>query len=217
MEVRRNTTVALIYWCALHLALFSAGRALDYDRRLFYACGAAYVLLLWSPLAIVRLIERRPLRSLGFQTVSLPRALGWGLGAFGLILVFLTVENWFRLFCLGQPLEPGTPLISKLPREVLEQLLWIGLPEEIAHRGYFLTRLRESWGAVPALFMSAFLFGLGHLALGDAPRAIQAGVSGLVYGALFLRTESVYVPASVHIAVNLFGGATVRRVVSLMV
>ena len=63
---------------------------------------------------------------------------------------------------------------------------------------------------MPALFVSTFLFGLGHLALGDLPRAIQAGLSGLVYGWVFLKTESVYAPALAHILQNLFGTVIAR-------
>ena len=212
--MNRNTAVALIYWCALHIALFAAGRAQAFDKRLFYTLGAAYVLLLWCPLPIVRFIEHRPIGSLGFREGSLPQIIPWGLGAFVLIVVFLTVETWFRISLHGEPLEPATLVVSDLLIEILEQLLWIGFPEEIAHRGYFLARLSESWGAPPALFISAFLFGVGHLALGDPPRAIQAGVSGLVYGILFLKTDSVFAPAIVHILINLFGGAIVHVVLS---
>jgi membrane protease YdiL (CAAX protease family) len=210
--VKRNTAIALVYWCALHAALFAAGGALALDRRLFFAFGAVYVLVLWCPLAIVKFIERRPLSSLGFRVGSLAQIVPWGLGLFVLDIVLLTVETWFRLSFLGESLEPVAPLASKLPTEIVEQLLWIGLPEEIAHRGYFLTRLRESWGTVPALFISASLFGVGHLALGDLPRAIQAGVAGLAYGVVFLETDSVLVPAVVHVLINLFGGTIVRLV-----
>ena len=213
--MKRNTVVALIYWCALHTALFAAGRAHQaLDKRLFYTFGAVYVLLLWCPQLIVKFVEHRPIGSLGFRVGSLAQIIPWGLGAFVLIVVFLIIETWFRVTFHGEPLEPTTPLVSKLPIEILEQLLWIGLPEEIAHRGYFLTRLRESWGTLPALVISAFLFGVGHLALGDLPRAIQAGVSGLVYGTVLLKTDSVFAPAVVHILINLFGRAIVRVVLS---
>ena len=212
--MKRNTAVALIYWCALHIALFAAGRAQALDKRLFYTLGAAYVLLLWCPLPIVRFIEHRSIGSLGFRGGSLLQIIPWGFGAFVLIVVFLTVETWFRISFHGEPLEPATLVVSNLLIEILEQLLWIGFPEEIAHRGYLLARLRESWGALPALFISAFLFGVGHLALGDLPRAIQAGISGLVYGIVFLRTDSIFAPAIVHILVNLFGGAIVHAILS---
>jgi membrane protease YdiL (CAAX protease family) len=212
--MKRNTAVALIYWCTLHVALFAAGRAQAFDRRLFFTLGAAYVLLLWCPLPIVKFIEHRPIGSLGFREGSLPQIIPWGLGASVLVVVFLTVETWFRISFHGETLEPATLLVPNLMSEILEQFLWIGFPEEIAHRGYFLTRLRESWGTPSALFISAFLFGVGHLALGDLPRAIQAGASGLVYGIIFVETGSVFAPAIVHILINLFGGAIVHVVLS---
>ena len=117
--MKRNTAVALVYWCALHIALFAVGRAHALDRRLFYPLGAAYVLLLWCPLPVVRFIEHRPIGSLGFRKGSFPQIIPWGLGAFVLIVGFLTVETWFRIYFHDEPLEPATLVVSDLLTEIL--------------------------------------------------------------------------------------------------
>jgi membrane protease YdiL (CAAX protease family) len=212
--MKRNTTVALVYWFVLTAALFAAGRAQAIDRRLLYLFGGVYVLLSWSSLLVVKFVERRPIVSLGFQLRSPLQTIVCGLGAFVLNAELLTIEIWYRVSFCGESLESTTRPASNLLLEILEQLLWIGFPEEIVNRGYTLTRLRESWGTYPALFVSSFLFGIGHLALGDLPRAIQAGLAGLVYGLAFLKTDSVYAPAIAHIMQNLFGGTIVRAILS---
>ena len=212
--MKRNTTIALAYWFTLSAIIFAAGKAQAFDRRSFYVLGAVYVLLLWCPLVIVKLVERRPIASLGFRLGSPLQIILWGLGAFVFGAILLTIEIWYRVSFRGESLESASPLVSNWPLEILSQLLWIGFPEEITNRGYLLTRLRESWGTIPALLVSALLFGMVHLALGDLPRAIQAGLTGLIYGWAFLKTESVYAPTLAHILQNLFGTAIARTVLS---
>lgn len=212
--MKRNTTIALAYWLTLAVIIFVAGKVEASNGRLFYVLGVVYLLLLWSPLLIVKFVERRPITSLGFRLKSPLKVILWGLGAFILTTTLLTVEIWFRVSFQGESLESATPPVSNWVFEILLQFLLVGLPEEIANRGYLLYRLRESWGTLPALFVSSFLFGIGHLALGDLPRAIQAWLSGLVYGLAILRTDSVYAPTIAHMLLNLFGTAIVRAILS---
>lgn len=212
--MKRNTTIALAYWLALAMITFVVGKVRAFDTRLYLVLGATYVLLLWCPLLIVRFVERRPIASLGLQLSSPLRVILWSLGAFVLASILLVAEVGYRVSFRGEALVSAAPLVSNLPFEILQQLLWIGFPEEIVHRGYLLTRLKEVWGTAPALFVSAFLFGLGHLALGDLPKAIQAGLTGLIFGWAFLKTESVYAPTFAHILQNLFGTAIARFVLS---
>lgn len=212
--MKRNTTIALVYWFTLAVIIFAAGKVQASNGWMFYLLGVVYLLLSWCPLLIVKFIERRPIASLGFRLKSPLRVILWGLGAFILTTTLLTAEIWFRVSFRGESLESATPLISNWIFEILLQFLLIGLPEEIVNRGYLLRRLKESWGTLPALFVSSFLFGIVHLALGDLPRAIQAWLSGLVFGLAFLKTDSVYAPAIAHILLNLFGFAIIRAVLS---
>ena len=205
MIIKRNTAIALIYWLVLFIILLAAGRARETAQPIFIVLGLTYVISSWSSLLIVKFIEHRPIASLGFRLNSPLRIVLWGAGAFILVSAFLTLEIWYRVFFCGEPLGSTAPSISNWVLELLSQLLFIGLPEEIVSRGYLLTRLRESWSTWPALLISSLLFGVDHLALGDLPQAIQAGLSGLVYGLAFLATESVYAPALAHSLKNLFG------------
>jgi membrane protease YdiL (CAAX protease family) len=80
-----------------------------------------------------------------------------------------------------------------------------GFSEELAFRGVFLTLLQPR-GLWPAVILSSALFGLMHLtnlALGSAWYTVLlqvtfAGMSGLGYAAMRLRTGSLWVPIVLH-------------------
>jgi membrane protease YdiL (CAAX protease family) len=211
--MKRNTSIALVYWLIMAAIVFSAGQ-LRTIKTAFAVLGLAYVLLSWCPLLIVKFVERRPMASLGLQFSSPLQVILWGLVAFVLSTLLLMGEIGYRIHFRGEDLLLATPIVSNWLLEILQQFLWIGFPEEIVHRGYLLTRLKESWGSTPALFVSAALFGVGHLALEDLPTAIQAGLAGLIFGWVFLKTKSVYTSSLAHILGNLFGGTVVRIILS---
>ena len=217
-SMKRNTTIALAYWLVLFVVLLAAGGIRETAESVsiaLVALGLTYLVLAWSPFLIVKFIERRPIASLGLCLNSPLRIALWGVGAFILISTFSILETWYRVSFLQEALASAAPIPSNWLMEIALQLLLVGLPEEIYNRGYLLTRLRESWGTWPALLISSLLFGVMHLGMGDLTRAIQAGLSGLVFGWAFLATESVYAPALTHILGNLFGTTVVRVVLSL--
>jgi membrane protease YdiL (CAAX protease family) len=212
--MERNTAVALAYWLALLTILFAAAGVYKISQPVSIMLGFAYVLLIWSPFLIVKYIERRPITSLGLGINSPLRTVLWAIGAFILVSMFFVIEAWYKINFGGKLLGSVAQPIYSLWIELLSQLMLIGLPEELASRGYLFTRLRESWGDVPALLISSALFGAGHLTTGDVPRAIQAGLSGFVYGLAFLRTGGVYAPALSHIMQNLFSSSVARIILS---
>jgi membrane protease YdiL (CAAX protease family) len=212
--VERNTGVALAYWLALLLILFAAAGVYKISQPVSIILGFAYVLLIWSPFLIVKYIERRPITSLGLRLGSPLRTVLWGVAAFILASMFFVIEAWYKVNFGGKLLGSVAQPIYSLWIELLSQLMLIGLPEELASRGYLFTRLRESWGDLPALLISSTLFGAGHLTTGDVPRAIQAGLSGFVYGLAFLRTGSIYAPVLSHIMQNLFSSSVARIILS---
>jgi membrane protease YdiL (CAAX protease family) len=212
--VERNTGVALAYWLALLLILFAAAGVYKISQPVSIILGFAYVLLIWSPFLIVKYIERRPITSLGLRLGSPLRTVLWGVAAFILASMFFVIEAWYKVNFGGKLLGSVAQPIYSLWIELLSQLMLIGLPEELASRGYLFTRLKESWGALPALLISSALFGAGHLTTGDVPRAIQAGLSGFVYGLAFLRTGSIFAPVLAHIMQNLFSSSVARVILS---
>ena len=96
---------------------------------------------------------------------------------------------------------------------------WVGLlvnvgvaiGEETIFRGYLLTGLKTAWGKWTALAMMMVIFGLFHLpayfeggmrsgtlALG----ILLASLFGLLFGLIYLRTGSLWLPVSLHFSWN---------------
>ena len=80
--------------------------------------------------------------------------------------------------------------------------------EEVAYRGALLRWLAPVTGAASALALQALVFGLAHGAGTDftgSPLPVMAATaaSGLVLGALALRTRSLLLPIAIHVALDI--------------
>lgn len=71
--------------------------------------------------------------------------------------------------------------------------------EELLNRGYILKGLRNKYGTIVSLFLSSFLFALSHL---NIVQGINAFIMGIVFGLLFIKTESVFICMLAHIINN---------------
>ncbi len=80
------------------------------------------------------------------------------------------------------------PLLDLLP----------ALVEEMLFRGYIQTRLVARWGATWGVFLTALMFGTGHL---DEILGLRTVVNGCIYGFITVRTRSI-VPAIICHAAN---------------
>lgn len=69
--------------------------------------------------------------------------------------------------------------------------------EEFFVRGILLTRWSIKWGTPKAIFMSSLLFGILH------PNIVGLFFAGYVLSILYIRTKSLLIPISIHIANNL--------------
>jgi membrane protease YdiL (CAAX protease family) len=99
--------------------------------------------------------------------------------------------------------------------EFFEQMVWIGLAEELFFRGYLMTRLCAWLGDRPGLFVNGLLFGLGHIISRlsqhgfrypghDAFLGFYTFLGGLLFGYLYLRAKDIVPPALVHISTNMY-------------
>lgn len=141
-------------------------------------------------------LERTGLRGLGLKPI---RAIdfGWAISfllAAGLIIAGVT---WL-LNVLGMP-APGE-LQWLIPKETSGKVVWVfvsftaGFCEEIAFRGYLMTRLRligrfNSW-LVPTI-ISTVVFAACHTYQGF-PNAVQVGTYGLLLSLLYIRTKRLW-------------------------
>ena len=110
----------------------------------------------------------------------------------------------FARVVLGLEFHPT--LAPDLPELVIDQMLVVGLSEELFFRGYLQTQLNKFFGrpyrilgarygvALPA---AALLFGLCHVVHGDFTR-LRTAFFGLLVGWLRERTDTIAVPAAYH-------------------
>jgi len=102
------------------------------------------------------------------------------------------------------------------------EIVYIGLAEEFFYRGYLLNRFCKWLGDWKGLFLSALLFGLGHIiarlaekGLGSVVPATQAAtqafLGGLIFGYIYLRAKNIWPSAIAHISSNMY----IYRIIAL--
>lgn len=167
---------------------------------------ATFVFFWVVPLLIVYLVEKRGASTLGL-VVPRERYVRYALYA----VVGLVVPAAFVGVDRG--------LIS----ELVEQLVYIGLAEEVFNRGYLLRRLCDWLGDRRGLLLSSLLFSLSHIVsrlsqhgfkypLNDLSLGFQTLMGGLVLGYMFLRAKNIVPPAIFHVSTNLY----LERMIALL-
>jgi membrane protease YdiL (CAAX protease family) len=97
---------------------------------------------------------------------------------------------------------------AAVPGFVLTLIFSAGIGEEIFYRGYLFERLGAMLGRNPAaqiatLLIASALFGAAHLREQGLPGAEQAFLTGLTFGAIFLRTRQLPMNMFAHAAFDL--------------
>ncbi|WP_380054095.1 lysostaphin resistance A-like protein [Falsihalocynthiibacter sp. SS001] len=95
---------------------------------------------------------------------------------------------------------------SGLPQSILLLVLFVGIFEEVLFRGILLHGFELRIGPAAALFASSFVFGTSHYVnwitgqslAATHPQVIHAGLAGILYGAIALRTRSVWPSVLLH-------------------
>jgi uncharacterized protein len=173
--------------------------------------------------ATARLLDRRPIREYGLRLgAAWWRDLGFGLvlGAalMGAIFAVEWAAGWLTITGTAQPGDGGPFLPAFLA--VVGAFICIGVYEELAFRGVYLTNLAE-WlsgfgalsdrqGLLGANIITASLFGLLHALNPNASvistlNIVIAGATILSLGRLL--TGELAIPIGVHITWNLFQAA----------
>ena len=83
--------------------------------------------------------------------------------------------------------------------ELLGSCLMIPLAEELLYRGVVERRLSLLCGSVPAIVLSAVIFGVMHW---NVVQFLYAGILGLLLAWLLERTGFLYAPVLAHIGAN---------------
>ena len=87
----------------------------------------------------------------------------------------------------------GTFLLS-----AIGSIFYAPVLEELIFRGVLFNRLKIRIGIVPAMLISSFLFGIGH----DFGGITSAFLFGICMCILYLKTDNILVPMSVHFINN---------------
>ena len=150
-----------------------------------------------SPFGLIR-PARTPLKAVvatvGAIAASLAFAWLYGMAASALASRF--GWNWLTPPELpGALLLPGPALIAS----ILALVIWTPLAEEIFFRGFLMRGMVNRWGLAPGLLASAAVFAILHITPG---LLLPVFVTGLLLGALYAYTRSLWPPIAVHAAQN---------------
>ena len=93
--------------------------------------------------------------------------------------------------------------------DAIGAIIFAPLMEELVFRGVLFNRLKIRTGILPAMLISSFLFAIGH----DFGGIISAFLFGICMCILYLKTDNILVPMSVHFINNVI--ATVLELTGL--
>jgi membrane protease YdiL (CAAX protease family) len=187
--------------------------------------GVAVLLDLWLPTLVLLVMASASLlvRRHGFASLGL-RAVG-GLPLVGKMLAFaavwsllqlgLTLPLAERLSGQAQDLSAFDDLqgdVGLLAGLLLLSWTLAALGEEVAYRGYLLTRVREALGGgraavVTGVLVSSLLFGVAHTEQGVVGVGVVA-LDGIAWSVLRLRYDTVWAAVLAHGFNNTIGFVT---------
>jgi len=121
-------------------------------------------------------------------------------GAVVLIGASYGLDTVFSIFDISRATNPAVEVGDGNPgyllTMVIVSILVVAPAEELLFRGVVQSRLRESWGAWPAIILATTLFGLLHLF--GIRYIVSAAILGVLLGYLYERTDNIVVPIIVH-------------------
>ena len=160
------------------------------------------IILLIYKLVIVRLGDhpRDDLRAAG----SL-KPLGWGL--LGGFLIFSLIVAFAAALGVYRITGPGD--LRSLPTALVASAIFPALSEEIVFRGVLFRWIEEFGGSWVALILTSAFFGAGHLMNPSATTIAAVGIAfeaGVMLGAAYMLTRSLWLPIGLHAAWNFAQG-----------
>ena len=182
----------------------------DKDLRPMVSSLALLPGLLAGYLILVKGIERRPLSEAapGKALPQIAIGLAVGAGLFALTMAPLMALGFYQAHGLNPAGVLIKPLVLALVAAVMEELLFRGLIQRL---------IEERFGPLWALGVTSLLFGLAHgINPGATPFTflIIAAEAGLLLGACWVATRSLWLPIAVHFAWNFTQGGVFGAAVS---
>ena len=158
-------------------------------------------------IAYVKLIERRPLSSIGLRR---PDGKTLWVAILAAVLMFATVVLSYSVIF---PLL-GLKMNQEAVRQITRNPLWLqilifiraAVVEEILYRGYPIERVQALTGSRSiALLISVIVFMLAHIAYWGVAQLIVVGFGGLILGLLYLWRRDLVCNMIAHFLVDLAG------------
>jgi len=151
----------------------------------------------------------RPLTTLG---LGLPNPTVSLVGILPALVLGLLLDAYRRMIIRkkqehGDALNRIRRILPTLPHSAGEMRLYplvafsTGVCEEILFRGYLIWYLMNYAGAFYALVVSCIVFGFAHFYQGGKGVIVTA-IMGLILGAFYIFTESLWLPIALHAFVN---------------
>ena len=183
---------------------FSPGNGIASIQEFFYHYFLYYelfsfVIILFFFMFWVKVIEKNALSSLGFVKRKWLKYLGWGimfsLVQMGVIALVYQVSGIGSFELNELSLEPLLFILGLFPFWLLQ-----GGTEEVATRGWLLTRIAARTNLPLAIAISSSLFGILHMGNAGVTflSVLNIILDGVLAGLLFIYTDSIWLVVAQH-------------------
>ena len=152
----------------------------------------------------VKWIEREPAKDIPRQKIFSDTAKGFGVGAGFITTIVLVMLAAGLCKITGVVTDQVTGIITAFFYFIL-----VAVGEEIIFRGVLFRWIDEKWGFVTALVTSAILFGAMHMGQPNATWWSSLAIAieaGLMLGAAYKWSGTLWFPIGIHWARNFFQG-----------
>ena len=150
-----------------------------------------------------RWTEKQKARDIPLRRLAGDTALGFGVG----ILFFFLVTGFIALMG-GYRIDSVDWNWNALVRSLF-MFLVVGVGEEVLFRGIVFRMIDDRWGTVVALVVSALIFGFVHISNNNATVWSSLAIAveaGLLLGAAYKWSGTLWVPIGIHWSWNYFQG-----------
>lgn len=183
---------------------FSPGNGIASIQEFFYHYFLYYelfsfVIILFLFIFWVKIIEKNALSSLGFVKRNWLKYLGWGimfsLLQMGVIALVYQVSGIGSFELNELSLEPILFILGLFPFWLLQ-----GGTEEVATRGWLLTRIAARTNLPLAIAISSSLFGILHMGNAGVTflSVLNVVLDGVLAGLLLVYTDSIWLVVAQH-------------------
>jgi membrane protease YdiL (CAAX protease family) len=196
---------AVMVWAVGQLVTLLAPSELNDLWQLTISNVVLAVGLLAASALMMRSVERRPVAALGLPAGrDAPRSLiaGFAIGGgfIAAVVVAQTLIGWLEPVPDSGSFGGWLGTVTGLAL----MLFLAAVSEELLFRGYAFQVLVEGLGVVPAVTLSAGVFGLGHLFNPEvgAVAVLNIGLAGVLLAGAYLKTRSLWTAIGLHWAWN---------------